>query len=159
MISRFSDLGLQIGAITPFKELNTEDTEATEERLFCRAFSRLRPSKLCTKKNRAITDHSTQLLNFKIYQLLNFSDAHGLLHRHGGEPAMAVAHTAFDDVEEFFVQRARYRAGLAIADNDPVHRTDRRDLGGGSGKEHFVGDVEHLAGNHLLDDREAKLLH
>jgi hypothetical protein len=46
-------------------------------------------------------------------------------------------------------------AGLAVADRDLVHGADRCDLSRRSGKEHFVGNVEHLAGNHLLDDWEA----
>ena len=46
---------------------------------------------------------------------------------------------------------------LPDADGDLVHRTDRRHLGGAAGEEHLVGDVEHLAQHHRLDDRVAQV--
>ena len=50
------------------------------------------------------------------------------------------------DIEEGFVQSGGDRAHPAIfADEDTVHRTQMRDLGGGTGKEGFVTNVEELA--------------
>ena len=48
-------------------------------------------------------------------------------------------------------------AGLAVADHDAVDGADGRNLGGGAGEEDFVGDVEQLARNRLLGDREAQM--
>ena len=50
------------------------------------------------------------------------------------------------------------RAHGAVADQDAVDRAEVGDLGGGAGEEGFVADVEHLAGQRLLDDRDAELL-
>src|SRR5437868_2119142 len=84
-----------------------------------------------------------------------FLDTHCLLHRYLGEPTMSVGHSPFDDIEEFFMQRASDWAGLAVTDCNLIDGADWRDLRGGAGKEDFVRDVEHLARNHLLDHREA----
>ena len=49
------------------------------------------------------------------------------------------------------------RAAAAVADRDLVDRPDRRDLDGGADEERLVGDVEHLARQHLLAHREAEV--
>ena len=48
-------------------------------------------------------------------------------------------------------------AGLAVLDQDAVDGADGRDLGGGAGEEDLVGDVEDLARERLLDDRDAEV--
>ena len=45
----------------------------------------------------------------------------------------------------------------ALAHLDLIHGADRSNLRRGSSEESFVGDVEHLARNHLLDNRDAKV--
>ena len=47
---------------------------------------------------------------------------------------------------------------LPSADVDLIDRADGGDFGGGAGEEDFVGKVEKLAGNDLLDDRDAEIL-
>ena len=49
------------------------------------------------------------------------------------------------------------RAALACADGDAVDRAQRRDFGGGAGEENFVGDVQHLARNHLFAHGDAQV--
>src|SRR5689334_12655637 len=81
-------------------------------------------------------------------------NAHRLFYRHLREPAMAVGHAAFDDVEEFLVQGASDWTCLAVSDRDLVDSANRCDLSCSAGEENFVGNVEHLARNHLLDNWE-----
>src|SRR5215469_4965263 len=73
-------------------------------------------------------------------------------HRNRSQPSMAVALLAAHDGVELLLQCPGDRAHAALADLDPINRTDRRDLRGRAGEEYFVGDVKHLARNHLLND-------
>src|ERR1700679_3969750 len=74
-----------------------------------------------------------------------------------GEPVVTVGLEAVDDAEELVVQGRGDGAHGAVADQDAVDRTEMGDLGGGAGEECFVADVEHLAGESLLDDLDAEL--
>src|SRR5947207_14507479 len=63
---------------------------------------------------------------------------------------MSVWYSPFNDAEEFLVQGAGNWTCLALAHCYLVYGADRRDLSGGTGKEGFICDVQHLAWNHLL---------
>src|SRR5712692_11593069 len=80
---------------------------------------------------------------------------HGLVAQR--QPAVLIFGTSFDDGEEFFLKSPGDGPGLAAADHDSVNGADGSYFGGGPGKENFVGDIEHFAGNHLLDQRVAEL--
>src|ERR1700736_1768783 len=75
-------------------------------------------------------------------------------HRHWSEPAMAVGLLAAHDSVKLFLDRLRDGPNPALAHLDLIHSADRSDLRLGSREESFVGDVEHLARNHLLDNRD-----
>src|ERR1700679_946530 len=72
-----------------------------------------------------------------------------------GEPVVTVGLEAVDDAEELVVQGRG--DGPHGAGQDGVDRAEVGDLGGGAGEEGFVADVEHLAGESLLDDLDAEL--
>jgi len=74
------------------------------------------------------------------------------------EPAVRIGLAAIDDGEERLLQLLRDGAAVPLAHRDAVHRANRRDLGGGAGEKRLVGDVEHLARDHLLDDFYAQIL-
>src|SRR5436305_1554204 len=76
---------------------------------------------------------------------------------HVSEPPVRVGNLAVDDVEEGALQRLGDRTAAAAADLNLVDRADRRDFGGGADNEHFVRDVERLAGDIHLGDREAEV--
>src|SRR5229473_8263959 len=80
-----------------------------------------------------------------------------LLHadRDWRQPFEAVGGGAVDDAEKFFLQRLGNRSNVAFADGDLIHRTYRRDLCRRSGKEKLIGNVQHFARNHLLDNGNA----
>ena len=46
---------------------------------------------------------------------------------------------------------------LPSPDQDAIDRAEVGDLGGSAGEEGLVGDVEHLARQRLLDDRDAEM--
>src|ERR1700693_4991090 len=89
--------------------------------------------------------------------------ANGLLAAHlasdwdGRKPSVAIALLAAHDCVELLLQRLGVGADRAFADLDLVDGTDRGDLRGGAGEERLIGDVEHLAGNHLLDNWNAQV--
>src|SRR4029077_14827568 len=78
-------------------------------------------------------------------------------HRHGSEPAVAVGLLTAHDGVKLFLDRLGDGANPALADFDLVHGADGSDLRGRAGEEGFVGDVEHFARNHLLDNRDAQV--
>src|SRR5690348_17075971 len=80
---------------------------------------------------------------------------HCLLYRDLREPAVTVMHAAFDDVKKLLVQSACHRTGLAVSNCDLVDSANRCDLSRRPCEEDFIGDVEHLAGNHLLHNWES----
>src|SRR2546423_859817 len=82
-----------------------------------------------------------------------------LLAAHGnrGEPSMAVVVFAAHDGVKLLLQGLSDRAHGAIADLNLVDGADGGDLGGGAGKESLVGDVEHFAGNHLLNNGKVEI--
>ena len=75
----------------------------------------------------------------------------------GGQPAMLIRRVAGDHVEERLLQPLGDGTAAAGADGNLVDAADGRDFGGGAGEEDFVGDVEQLAGQGLLDNREAQV--
>src|ERR1700735_809392 len=81
-----------------------------------------------------------------------YSDRLFAIYRHRSQPAVAIVFFATHDGIELFLDRLRDRAGQSLADFDLVDGTDGRNLGGRAGEECFVGNVEHFARNHLLDD-------
>src|SRR4051812_28011001 len=66
---------------------------------------------------------------------------------HVGQPAVRIRHLAVDHVEKRALQRLGDRPAAAAPDLYPVDRANRRHLGGGADDEHFVGDVQRLAGD------------
>src|ERR1700757_881281 len=78
-------------------------------------------------------------------------------HRNRHQPAMAVALFAADDGVELLLQCLCDWAHSPDADLDLIDRADRRHLCGSAGEEHFVGNVEHLARNHLFNDRNIQV--
>src|SRR5712691_6155306 len=68
----------------------------------------------------------------------------------GSQPMMAVGLLAADEGEEFILQTRGDFAALAFANEDVVHGTDGGNFGGCPDEEHFVGDVQHLAGDFAL---------
>src|SRR5207245_7773378 len=80
---------------------------------------------------------------------------HGLVAQR--QPAVLVFGTSFDDGKEFFLKSPGDGSGLAAADHDAVNGADGSYFGCGPSEENFVGDIEHFAGNHLLDQRVAEL--
>lgn len=73
----------------------------------------------------------------------------------GREPTEAVGLEAVGDAEELFPQLFGEGPGVAVADEDAVDGADGGDLGGGAHEEDFVGDVDHLTRDALLDDGDA----
>src|SRR5260370_26981144 len=71
------------------------------------------------------------------------------------EPVVAVALLAPHDGVELLLQCLGDRTNRPFADLDLIHGTDPGNLGRGAGEECFVGDVEHLARNHLLHNWDA----
>ena len=63
---------------------------------------------------------------------------------------------ALDHVEESLLQRRGDGAALPGAHRVAVDRADGGDLGRGAGEEELVGEVEHLARERLLLDRDAE---
>ena len=74
------------------------------------------------------------------------------------EPAVRVRHLAVDDVEERLLQRLGDRTAAAVANLDLVDAPDRRDLHRGADEKRLVGDVEHLARQHLFAHLQAQLV-
>src|ERR1039458_7107947 len=77
---------------------------------------------------------------------------------HGRQPSIAVRYGAADQGKELLLQLLRDGAAMALADRDAVDGTNGRDLRGGSGKEHLVGDVEHLARHDGFNHRDIEIL-
>src|ERR1700751_1659662 len=73
------------------------------------------------------------------------------------QPLVAIGLLAFDDRVELFLDRLGDRSHGALAYFDLVDGADRRYLGGGAGEKGLVGDVEHLAWDHLLEDRDFEI--
>src|SRR6185369_3768521 len=80
------------------------------------------------------------------------------LYRNWRKPIVLVGLRAVEDSEELFLQRLRNRSDLSIANLDFVYGANWGDFGGCAGEEDFVADVEHLARDHLLEDRNTKIL-
>src|SRR5579864_1231454 len=78
-------------------------------------------------------------------------------HGHGRQPVVAVGFFAAHDRVELFLDCLGDRAHRALADLDLVDGTDGGDFGGRAGEERFVADIEHLARDHLLDDRNVQV--
>ena len=55
------------------------------------------------------------------------------------------------------MQHLRYRAHGPVANQDAVNRTQVRYFSSSAGKERFIADVQHLARQRLLDNRNAKM--
>src|ERR1700722_8781557 len=73
------------------------------------------------------------------------------------EPVMAVVLLSVHDRVELLLQRLGDGTDHAFADLYLVDRADRGYLRGRARKERFVGNVEHLARNHLFDHRYAQV--
>src|ERR1700679_3597518 len=82
---------------------------------------------------------------------------YGFANGYGREPVVAVFRQAVDDIEEGIVQRGGDGAHASVADEDAVDGAEVRYLCGGAGEEGLVADVEELARQCLLDDRDAEL--
>src|ERR1700677_2755403 len=86
-------------------------------------------------------------------------NAHRLLaaHRHRSEPAVAIIFFAMYQSVELLLNLLGNRPHSALADLDLIHGADGSDLSRGTGEKDFVGNVEHLARNHLLDNRDIQI--
>src|SRR5579871_3002868 len=73
------------------------------------------------------------------------------------EPSEAIGLEAVGDGEELVGDLLGDFAGFAVADDYAVDAADGRDFRSGSGEEDFVGDVEQLARDRLLDYGEAEV--
>src|SRR5208282_6825131 len=62
------------------------------------------------------------------------------------------------DGEEIFLNALGDGAARAVADLDAVDRANGRDFRGRAGEKNLVRDVEHFAGNDLLDERDAQVV-
>src|SRR5690606_12928509 len=71
------------------------------------------------------------------------------------QPALVLRVLAGDEVEEGRLQRPGDRAAAAAADLAAVDLADRRHLGGRAGEEDLVGDVQLVARDAALLDRDA----
>src|SRR5688500_9674454 len=67
-----------------------------------------------------------------------------------GEPAVAVRNLASRDAEVLALDGARDRPGTPFTHRYAIHRSDRRQLGRGTGEEQLIGEVQHLAWHQLL---------
>src|ERR1039458_6065632 len=85
-------------------------------------------------------------------------NTHWLSRVHRRQPSIAVRYGAADQGKEFLLQLLRDGAAMALADRDAVDGANGRDLRGGSGKEHLVGDVEHLARHDGFNHRDIEIL-
>src|SRR6266404_5871317 len=85
-------------------------------------------------------------------------DAHRLLrsHRNRRQPVIAVRLLAANDAVKLCLQSLGHRAELALAHGNLVDRADGCDFSGGAGEENFVGDVQRLPRNLLLDDLDSE---
>ena len=63
---------------------------------------------------------------------------------------------SFDAFEERLLDACGDRPALAFADRAAVELADRRHFGGGAGEERFVGEVDVVARDALLGDRDAR---
>src|SRR5271154_2442502 len=70
------------------------------------------------------------------------ADGFGDLDVDRGEPVMAVGPRAVHDAEELVVQRLGDGAHGSVANQNAVDRAEVGDLGGSTGEEGFVGDIE-----------------
>src|SRR6266849_2362271 len=68
----------------------------------------------------------------------------------GRQPVVAVRFCSSGEGVKLFLEAFCDGAWLALADGDAVHGANGADFHGGARKKDFIGDVEHLAGNHLL---------
>src|SRR5580692_10042685 len=80
-----------------------------------------------------------------------FVDTHRLGRIYGRQPSIAVRRIAGDQRKKLFLQFLSDRAAAAFADLDTVDGADGGDLRGGSGEEHLVRNVEHLARHNGFD--------
>ena len=71
---------------------------------------------------------------------------------------MAVWFFAFGESEEFVLDSFRDWATGTYADFYSVNGADRSHFYGSAAEENFVCDVEHFAGDYLLDYRNAQVL-
>ena len=81
----------------------------------------------------------------------------GVVRVHRAQPSILIGHPPVDDIEVGSLDRLGHRSTRTLSDHDLVHRPDGRHLDGGADEEQLVRDVEQLARNGLLDDREAEV--
>src|SRR5271157_951890 len=86
------------------------------------------------------------------------ADGRRPLDRDWRQPAEAVFGGSVNNAIKLLADGLRDRASHAATDGYLVHRADGRDLGRGPAEEQLVADVQHLARNDLLDDRNAELV-
>ena len=100
----------------------------------------------------------TRPSNVRVYQFHHFGTCEKLLlqrrllSRNVGEPFFVFVVASVNDVEERGLQLLGHRPRLAPADGPVVHFPDGRDLGGRTGKERFVGNIQFVAGEPLFHD-------
>src|SRR6185436_8016978 len=82
----------------------------------------------------------------------------GLTRIDEGQPAVTVGRFAVDHVEERDLQGFRDRPALPFANLNLVDAADRRNLCGRADKEGLIADVQHFAGEDLLNDGKAEIL-
>src|SRR6185436_2339527 len=82
----------------------------------------------------------------------------GLTRIDEGQPAVTVGRFAVDHVEERDLQGFRDRPALPFANLNLVDAADRPNLCGRADKEGLIADVQHFAGEDLLNDGKAEIL-
>src|ERR1700758_4884228 len=85
------------------------------------------------------------------------ADRLGGPHIYRRKPVVAIRPRATYDPEELLGKLMRDGPGGAVLDQDAIDGADRGDLRGGAGEENLVRDVEDLARQRLLDNRDAEM--
>src|SRR5580658_3219848 len=88
----------------------------------------------------------------------SFVNAHWLSRVYRRQPSMAIGRCAVYESKELLLQPLGNRTAMALAHWDAGDRANGRDFRGGSGKEHLVGDVQHLARHDGFDHRNIQIL-
>src|SRR5258708_36149619 len=73
------------------------------------------------------------------------------------QPAVPVGYFALDVCEVLPLNPFGDRSATTRTNDDAIDAADRGHLGGGSGEEDFIGDVERFTGQEPLDDFEAEV--